>query len=345
MFRPLEQPSIAGNHRRGLCKLSPDLINRASDETGAQIVRIGLTFVATTAFCILSLLSPDSLLLGGSEKINVPLTGPISFFGFMLLGPAILIALRIYLQIYVEHSDRLNRLARRVSTKRAPTLVPLKNPLMRVFGGLIFYLMLPLATLLFAWKAAVFPVWGLGLFCVGTGVIAYHAMLPLRRVSWRSRALMSLSGALFTAGIFFVGIMVGFGPFRRPFNLYHATLSGQMLSGDDLRDADLSFSDLSGAHLLDANLTGARLISANLSFASLNDASLFDAHLKGANLNGTSLNGAKLIGADLSGARNLTQSQLVSACGGANTRLPDRLTVKPCSKTDTLNTATRAPDR
>src|SRR5215467_58690 len=119
MFRPLEQPSIADNHRRGLCKLSPDLINRASDETGAQIVRIGLTFLATAAFSILSLLSPDSLLLGGSEKINVPLTGPISFFGFMLLGPAILIALRIYLQIYVEHSDRLNRLARRVSMKRA----------------------------------------------------------------------------------------------------------------------------------------------------------------------------------------------------------------------------------
>jgi hypothetical protein len=40
----------------------------------------------------------------------------------MLLGPAILIVLRIYLQIYVEHNDRLNRIAQRMPTARAPTL-------------------------------------------------------------------------------------------------------------------------------------------------------------------------------------------------------------------------------
>jgi hypothetical protein len=58
------------------------------------------------------LLSPDSALLGGSERIIVPFAGPVSFFGFMLLGPALLIALRVYLQIYIEHSDRLDQLAR-----------------------------------------------------------------------------------------------------------------------------------------------------------------------------------------------------------------------------------------
>ncbi len=120
-----------GRHR-GLRKLSPDLIGKARDETATQVTRIGLTFLGTTAFCLLSLLSPDSALLGGSEKINVPLAGPVSFFGFMLLGPAVLIVLRIYLQIYVEHSDRLDRLARSMSIARAPTLVPLQNPLIRL---------------------------------------------------------------------------------------------------------------------------------------------------------------------------------------------------------------------
>ena len=113
--------------RRGLRKLSPDLIGKARDETATQVTRIGLTFLGTTAFCLLSLLSPDSALLGGNEKINVPFAGPVSFFGFMLLGPAVLIVLRVYLQIYVEHSDRLDRLARSVSAVRAPTLVPLQN--------------------------------------------------------------------------------------------------------------------------------------------------------------------------------------------------------------------------
>src|SRR5262249_17351364 len=150
----------------GLRKLSPDLISKARDETAAQVTRVGLTFVGTTAFCLLSLLSPDSALLGGSEKINVPLAGPVSFFGFMLLGPAVLIVLRIYLQIYVEHSDKLDRLARSVSIVRAPTLVLLQNPLIRLFSGLVFYLLLPVTMLLFAWKAAVFPAWGSGLLAV-----------------------------------------------------------------------------------------------------------------------------------------------------------------------------------
>src|SRR5262249_32564288 len=95
--------------RQGLRKLSPDLISKARDETATQVTRIGLTFLGTAAFCLLSLLSPDSVLLGGSEKINVPLAGPVSFFGFMLLGPTVLIVIRVYLQIYVEYSDRLDR--------------------------------------------------------------------------------------------------------------------------------------------------------------------------------------------------------------------------------------------
>src|SRR5215472_8257119 len=123
--------SLTGSRRRSLRKLSPDLISKAIDETAAQVTRTGLTFLGTAAFCRLSLLSPDSALLGGSEKINVPLAAPVSFFGFMLLGPTILIALRVYFQIYVEHSDRLDRLARSVSVVRAPTLVPLKNSLIR----------------------------------------------------------------------------------------------------------------------------------------------------------------------------------------------------------------------
>src|SRR5262249_56203502 len=107
-------------------KIATELRREASDETAKQVSRIGLTFFGTAAFCLLSLLSPDSALLGGNEKINVPLAGPVSFSGFMLLGPAVLIVLRIYLQIYVDHGDRLGRLAQRISVVGAPTLVPVK---------------------------------------------------------------------------------------------------------------------------------------------------------------------------------------------------------------------------
>jgi hypothetical protein len=136
-----------GLNRQGLRKLSADLIDKASDDTDDQVVRLMLGFVGTALFCLLALASPDIGLLTGNEKLDVPGAGPVSFSGFMLLGPAILIVLRIYLQIYVEHGDRLNRIAERVPVVRAPTLAPLKNPLMRVFSGFTFYLLLPMTML------------------------------------------------------------------------------------------------------------------------------------------------------------------------------------------------------
>jgi len=370
MGRIVELPSIkrrSTSRRQGLHKLSPDLISKARDDTATQVTRVGLIFLGTAAFCLLSLLSPDSALLGGSEKISVPFAGPVSFFGFMLLGPAVLIVLRVYLQIYVEHSNRLDRLARSVWIVRAPTLLPLQNALIQLFSGFIFYMLLPMALLLFAWKAAVFPAWGGGLFAVAVAVIASHAMLPFSRFPWRSKALLSLA----VAAAIIAGELEFFGPLRRPFDLYHANLSGQWLLGNDLRnaylrfanlsDANLSYADLSGANLSLANLSRANLWRADLSraslgsanlsraklsvaklgfadlrFASLDHANLSGANLSGADLSRADLGGAELSGANLSGAdlrevRNLTQTQLDEACGNADTKLLEGLTLKPCS--------------
>ena len=315
MGRIVELPSIkprSTSRRRGLRKLPPDLIGKARDENAAQVTRIGLTFIGTAAFCLLSLLSPDSALLGGNEKINVPLAGPVSFFGFMLLGPAVLIALRVYLQIYVEHSDRLDRLARSLAVVRAPTLVPLQNSLIWLFSGLIFYMLLPVTILLFAWKAAVFPAWGLGLFSVALAVIASHVMLPFSKFSWRSKGLLSVSAAIIAGGV-----MLGLAPPHRPFNLFRASLSGQWLVNQDFRKAYLELANLSGANLSRANLSGAKLFDANLSGANLSGANLGGANLSGATLSNANLSLAGLSGnnlslADLSDA-NLGNADLIGA--------------------------------
>jgi hypothetical protein len=298
-----------GRTSQGLRKLSADLIDKASYETATQVVRIMLTFVGTAAFCLLSLESPDVGLLTSNEKLTVPFVGPVSFFGFILLGPAVLIVLRVYLQIYVEHSDRLNRVAQRMPVVRAPTLVPLKNPLIRAFSGLAFYLLLPVTMLPFAWKAAVFAPWGSGLLCVAAGVVAGHAMLSLRRVSWRTRALLSVGVAILA-----VGAMLPFGgfgpdsPLRRPFELSRANLSAASLQGHDLR----------GANLSNANLTGANLSNANLTHTDLTDADLTHTGFTGANLRSANLTGADVSGADVTGA-NL-DSAMASAQRSADLR-------------------------
>ena len=240
----------------------------------------------------------------------------------MLLGPAVLIVLRAYLQIYVEHSDRLDRLARSVPLMRAPTLVPLQNPLIRFFSALIFYLLLPVTMLLFAWKAAVFPAWGTALSAVAVAVIVGHVMLPLRRFTWRSKALLSAGAAALAWGIIF-----DLGALRRPFELYHANLSGQWLMGGNLRNANLSYANLSGANLVNARLSDADLSKADLSNANLWNAILWDARLSDANLSNAILWHAR----HLSGAKNLTQRQLNDACGNEQTKLPEGLTLKLCA--------------
>jgi hypothetical protein len=50
----------------------------------------------------------------------------------------------------------------------------------RLFSGLIFYALLPVTMLLFTWKAAVFPAWGL-LFGVAVAVIVSHVRYCLAR--------------------------------------------------------------------------------------------------------------------------------------------------------------------
>jgi Pentapeptide repeats (8 copies) len=334
--------------RRSLRILSPDFIGKATDETATQVTRIGLTFLGTSAFCLLSLLSPDSALLGGSERISVPFAGPVSFFGFMLLGPAVLIVLRIYLQIYVEHSERLERLARSMSIARAPMLVPLQNPLIRYFSGLIFYLLLPLTMLLFAWKAAVFPAWGSGLLGVAEAVVASHLMLPLKKFSWPSKALLSTGAAIVVAAMIVApqiqshlqhAPLKGAGLVRRPFALNRVNLSGHWLVEEDLSRAYLSGADLSGANLSGADLSGARLSrayvspAANLSGADLRAYVSRGADLSyDANLSGADLSGADLSGANLSAVRDLTQEQLDQACGNADTKPPGGLTLKTMCK-------------
>jgi uncharacterized protein YjbI with pentapeptide repeats len=308
--------------RRGLCKLSPELIGRARDETATQAIRIGLTFLGTAAFCLLSLLTSDIALLGGSERIDVPLAGPVSFFGFILVGPAVLIALRVYLQIYVEHWDRLDRLAKYTSViRREPTLILLHNPIARLFSGLIFYGLLPVTILLFAIKAAVFPAWGSVLLVVAIATINSHVMLPITGISWRSKIFRfswrSKVLVIIVATIIYGVLIFRDGPFERPFELFRADLSGRWLVDVDLRWASLYYANLSGATLTRSNLRGAHLNSANLAgadlyYTKLNKADLFSANLSGANLGAANLNEAYLIDANLSGA-NLVSAKLCGA--------------------------------
>ena len=323
-----KNPLSKQRKRQGLSKLPPDDIVKARDDTAAQVNRITLTFVGAVVFCALTLSTPDTALLVGGERLNVPLAGPTSFFGFMLLGPVVLIVLRVYLQIYVEHQRRLDQIAQYVRAARTPTLIPDKNPILRIFNGIAFYLLLPLAMLYFWWKGAVFPEWGLYFFIAVAVVIAIHLTLPVRRLPWRPKALLGVAAAILA-----IAVIMSFGDhLRRPFYLFRANLSDQWLVSVDLRGAVLHYGNLSRAHLNGADLSGANLSlanlsnafldganlsSANLTLADLSSAELTVANLTAAYLNNTNLSSAYLLAADLTaayiGSANLSGANLVGA--------------------------------
>jgi hypothetical protein len=222
---------------RGLNKLSPELIATAQEKTAATIFKIMLTFAGAASFCLLTLLGTDTAFITNGERLDVPVAGPVSFLGFMIIGPLVLIGLRIYLQIYVEHLRKLERIGQRLHTvRRAPTLIFLKNRLLRVFTGIVFYLLLPLTMLFFTWKGAVLTGWWVsGLIGATTVVIVSHVMLPAE-LPWRLKALLSLGVAIVPTAFVLFGAL----PVWRPFNLFRADLSEQWwLSRWDLTAANL----------------------------------------------------------------------------------------------------------
>ena len=116
-------------------------------------------------------------------------------------------------------------------------------------------------------------------------------------------------------------------------------LAEAILRGADLQRAQMTNARLAGATLSDASLEGATLFKANLRGATLRDTQLEGANLKEADLSGADLmeadflhaktQGAELHGTDLRGARHLTQEQIDSAFGNADTQLPVDLTIPP----------------
>lgn len=110
-------------------------------------------------------------------------------------------------------------------------------------------------------------------------------------------------------------------------HLQGANLSGAHLEGADLSGAHLERADLGGAHLERADLRGTHLKRAILRGAHFEDATLWSADLNSTNLGGAHLEGARLRwahleGANLRRARGITQEQIDTAFGDAETKLP-----------------------
>ncbi len=294
-------------------------IAEARVKTGDFIARLMMAYAGFAAFCVFTLLSPDRLVFVAKVNLEMPFAGNVSFLAFMVVAPALLIGMRFYLEVYVQHWRQLDS---ELDPETEPkTVSPLKHPRLRYFSNFVLYPLLPPVLVLFAWKAAAKDGWGeaflfLSLVCATTQ--AYQFV----RWHWSRRAaqVVAVSGSLLVFVL--VGVLYEWGLPHRGLNLAREDLEAAVLAEEDLRDAvlvranltsaDLAYADLRRADLRRADLTDADLTDANLTDARLTFANLTNAELREANLTNADLVGAILWGADLTDA-DLTDASLTFA--------------------------------
>ena len=121
-------------------------------------------------------------------------------------------------------------------------------------------------------------------------------------------------------------------------DLSYQELTGRDLSGARIRQADLSLSTVdhtkfAGADMSIVNAFGIKAEDADFSNVNFADAVLVGGWFGRSRFPGAKFDNANISGSDFSTAIGLSQSQLNTACGDAETKLPKGLTVVAC-KTD-----------
>lgn len=324
--------------RKGLNIPSPELFGEAMVDTIRQINRVLIAYVTVVLFCVLALRGPHSGLFDVKRTLDVPFAGKMPYGVFLFIGPSMLIILRIYLQIYVEHETRLEKIASYIKRRaRMPTIIPSRNPVLRMFFDLVLYISLPLAMFSFYWETSVFYVAGLSFCALLTSTTMLHVLLPARGVSWTTKTSLAFGTGIFASFLFSNSIIP-----RQYLHLENAKLSSRYLGSQNFSHAYLMGADFHGsflpssqfieANLTNANLAHADLVKANFEGATIRHAifsraNLFMAELKRvrgravnlqkADLQGAMLQKADLRNADLQGAMlqgaNLQSAQLDGA--------------------------------
>ena len=223
------------------------------------IRRTFLTLIGTCLFCVITLAgTPDDKSFLSAATVKLPILNyDISFVAFLLVGPAILIALWIYLQLFIAQQRSLP--LQKDNTQA--TLPDLEGCSPRLATQLIFYWMVPVSLAVFAWDAWPKGTIGRLLLLLTFLVTIVSGILQIRRSRRLSRPwqvpLILVAVAAFFAVVHHITS-------ARTLFLHKAELSGQDLRGLDLSGADLREASLEGALLAGTDLSGANLSRANL---------------------------------------------------------------------------------
>jgi uncharacterized protein YjbI with pentapeptide repeats len=244
----------------------------------------------------------------------------MSFFGFIVVAPFLLIVLLIYLHIFYGYWIACEWERQYINQRLIPpiegmpTLFSLPAVVPRVLTGFIFYWLVPLVLGVITWKAWAFHAMGRPLTYVSGVVTFILVFLQIRRLPDTQRKWWTLIGYTVLTLTIELTVLVTFTPqsFQRPLNLFREELPKAWLVGIDMSRARADFANFEGANLEAATLQRADLQGVSLAEANLQRANLLQANLVAATLQRADLQGALLMEAELSTA-TLRQADLQGA--------------------------------
>src|SRR5262247_1855922 len=310
----LPMPTMYTDERLAVTTESDDerrkAIRDAVEKCAETVNRGMLSLLAVALFCLLTTFGgADRSLVASDASIRLPFAEvPISFVGFLVVAPLLLIVLTVYLHVFYGYWRGLDtiRLAQGL-TETYPTLFGIDRRIAHLLTAFIFYWLTPLVIGAIAWKALARYEWGLSLtlltFLVTVGLVLLQAV---RLGPGKSRRiLITFVGAL---GLLMLAA-ASTGALSRGILQRRLSLPGADLTKVDLRWANLQGANLVGADLTNVDLQGASLTKASLARAKITDADLRGVNLVGADFTRADLTRAKLVGATLTGA-SLTRADL-----------------------------------
>ncbi|MFZ4526762.1 MAG: pentapeptide repeat-containing protein [Chlorobium sp.] len=299
-----------------------DVVRALHESHSKAINKTMLSLLGVGLYSLLAAVgSPDKSLIATNSSIQTPLVGTsISFIGFLIVSPFLLVILTVYLHILYGKWLRLEIKREALNNEPAnageptiesvPTIFSFSDRLPRFVTTVIFYWFVPLILCIMANKAFALKELIRPMFYVASFVTLSLLFLRINRCPEKKRFWRNAPRWIFL--VLLVAFM-GYFPsvsdsFRRPLNLQR----------EDLHDAWLQGLDLTGADMSNANLKGANLSGAILQKAHLDEANLLNADLRTAKLQGASLNKANLQQAKLTFA-NFEEADLTLATFAGST--------------------------
>jgi hypothetical protein len=112
-----------------------------------------MSLIVFSLFCLLTIGAPDSQLIV-ENNIRIPFANvSVSFKAFVITAPLLLIAITLYLHLFLGHLLRVRDLE---TTRKLPYLFNLDGPLARIASNALFYLLPPVVLFVFLWKTLPF---------------------------------------------------------------------------------------------------------------------------------------------------------------------------------------------